>query len=134
MTALLPILHGERGSGKPAPRDAIELPWPPKELNPNARIHHLAKARHAKVYREAAYWLTEWSKAKAPADGRIMLKVSFRPPDKRRRDLDNMLSSIKAGLDGIADALGVNDQRFDLSLSRCEPVPGGKIIVTLEAA
>jgi hypothetical protein len=33
----------------------------------------------------------------APAEGGIALRFDFHPPDKRRRDLDNMLASIKAG-------------------------------------
>jgi crossover junction endodeoxyribonuclease RusA len=33
-------------------------------------------------------------------------------PDKRHRDADNCLAAAKAGLDGMADALGVNDRHF----------------------
>jgi crossover junction endodeoxyribonuclease RusA len=32
--------------------------------------------------------------------------------DKRHRDADNCLAAAKAGLDGMADALGVNDRHF----------------------
>jgi crossover junction endodeoxyribonuclease RusA len=109
----------------------IELPWPPKELSPNARVHYHTKAAAAKVYREAAYWLTEKSGLTVPAEGGIALRFDFHPPDKRKRDLDNMLSSIKAGVDGIADALGVNDQRFGFWLSREAPVKGGKVVVSV---
>jgi len=53
------------------------------------------------------------SKLKAPkGDGKIEIEITFYPPDKRHRDADNMVASIKAGLDGIADALRVNDKRF----------------------
>jgi crossover junction endodeoxyribonuclease RusA len=38
------------------------------------------------------------------------------PPDRRARDLDNMLASIKSGLDGLADALEANDRRFRYGL------------------
>lgn len=110
----------------------VTLPWPPKELSPNARIHYHAKARSAKSYREHAYWLTKAAGALAPAEGGIALRFDFHPPDKRKRDLDNMLASIKAGVDGIADALEVNDQRFGFWLSREEPVKGGKIVVTVD--
>lgn len=66
----------------------------------------------------------------APEEGGIALRFDFHPPDKRRRDLDNMLASIKAGVDGIADALGVDDQRFGFWLSREAPIKGGKIVVS----
>ena len=114
----------------------IELPWPPKELSPNARVHFRAKAAATKAYREQAYWTAktaymrgELTRSELPAEGVISLRFEFRPPDARRRDLDNMLSSMKAGLDGIADALEVNDQRFELFLKRSTPIKGGKIIV-----
>lgn len=109
----------------------IELPWPPKELSPNARIHFHAKGRAVKAYREQAYWLTKAAGLLAPAEGGIALRFDFHPPDKRKRDLDNMLASIKAGVDGIADALEVNDQRFGFWLSREEPVKDGKVVVSI---
>lgn len=109
----------------------IELPWPPRELSPNARIHHMAKAKVTKAYREQAYWLTVQSGAQFPAASGAILSIAFHPPDKRRRDLDGMFSSIKSGLDGIADALGVNDHRFEFQLKRAEPIKGGKIVVVL---
>lgn len=108
----------------------IELPWPPKELSPNARVHYMAKAKHTKAYREQAYWLTRASVERGihPSP---RLKIVFHPPDRRRRDLDGMLSSIKAGLDGIADAMAVNDSEFELNLSRAEPIKGGRVMVSL---
>lgn len=109
----------------------IELPWPSKDLSPNARVHYRTKAAATKAYREQAYWLTKASDLRAPAEGGIALRFDFHPPDKRKRDLDNMLASCKAAIDGIADALEVNDQRFGFWLSREEPVKGGKIIVSI---
>lgn len=118
----------------------IELPWPPKELSPNARIHHMAKARVTKGYRETAYWLARKDGPQflpdhmMEASRPIRLDITFSPPDRRKRDLDGMLSSIKAGLDGLADAMGVNDQRFEFTLRRAEPVKGGRVIIVVEAA
>lgn len=40
------------------------------------------------------------------------LKITFYPPTKANRDIDNCLASIKAGLDGIADGLAINDKFF----------------------
>lgn len=137
----------------------IELPWPPKECSPNARAHYLAKSRVTKAYREQAYWLAQsranYEKAAVvlgcrPIDpaavtgthllpralrpdysDAIILSIVFHPPDKRKRDLDNMLSSIKAGLDGIADALSVNDQRFEFNIKRGDPVKSGSVVITI---
>jgi crossover junction endodeoxyribonuclease RusA len=89
----------------------IILPWPPKELSPNARVHRQAKAKQAKAYRESCFWLTKEAQERL-SGGRVHLTITFVPPDRRARDLDNMLASIKSGLDGMADALGVNDKIF----------------------
>jgi crossover junction endodeoxyribonuclease RusA len=89
----------------------IFLPWPPRELSPNARVHRLAKARIARIYRQDCYLLAKTSGVHLPP-GRHPVKILFCPPDKKRRDLDNCLASIKAGLDGVAEALGVDDRLF----------------------
>ena len=41
------------------------------------------------------------------------LNITFIMPDKRRRDRDNLLASSKCTLDGIAQALGVDDNNFE---------------------
>lgn len=91
----------------------------------------MAKAALAKCYREAAYWTVKGGYDGPLPDGPIELDIKFYPPDARRRDLDNMLASIKSGIDGIADALEVNDQRFAFRISREAPTKGGKVVVSL---
>ena len=104
----------------------ICLPWPPKELGPNARNHWAVIARAKRIYRTEC-----WAATKEVSNGialignyKIPLEVTFYPPSKRHYDLDNCLASIKAGLDGIADALQVNDHRFALTVSMKEEVLG----------
>lgn len=67
----------------------------------------------------------------AVADEPIHLTITFHPPDRRRRDLDNMLASAKALLDGFANACQVDDHRFELTLRRGEPVKLGEVLVSL---
>jgi crossover junction endodeoxyribonuclease RusA len=97
-------------------------------LNPNARPHWRAKAACAKVYRTQAWYLTKAAHIESNA---LTVGIVFRPPDKRRRDLDNCLASFKAALDGIADALGVNDNQFKLTVQMGQPIKGGIVEVTL---
>lgn len=40
------------------------------------------------------------------------LRITFYAPDRRRRDVDGMHGAIKHHLDGIAQALGVDDSIF----------------------
>jgi len=91
----------------------ILFPWFPKELNPNSRTHWRKKAAFAKVYRAAWYALAIQARVpKFPGVADIELLVTFLPPDRRLRDRDNCVAGIKNGMDGLADALGVNDRRF----------------------
>lgn len=61
------------------------------------------------------------------------VSVRFHPPDGRRRDLDNLLASVKAGLDGISEAVQVDDSRWLLAVERATPVRRGRVVVTVEA-
>ena len=57
--------------------------------------------------------------------------MRFHPPDKRRRDLDNMLASAKQGIDAISAAIGLDDYHFGFTIVRGEPVKGGRIVVDI---
>ena len=91
----------------------VTLPWPPKDLSPNARIHWSRRSKAAKAYRRACHVLTlEAGIRGVDWEGDIHLWIDFYPPDRRRRDDDNMISAFKAGRDGMADAMGLDDKRF----------------------
>lgn len=90
----------------------VTLPWPPRELSPNSRTHWARKSVITKSYRDACFILAKEAKLSVDWDGDIHLWIDFYPPDKRHRDDDNLVSSFKAGRDGIAAAIGVNDKRF----------------------
>lgn len=96
----------------------IVLPWPDKRLSPNARQHWAQLAKVKAEARQEAHWLAKSDmplrdrQAVAEGEERIPMRVTFYPPDNRRRDDDNMVGGFKAYRDGIADALGVDDRRF----------------------
>ena len=104
----------------------VILPWPPKELNPNARNHWAKTAKFKKSYRQICWALALEAKIKVSTTGgdSIHLGVTFFPPDRRGRDTDNMFAAMKAGLDGIADALQVNDKRFVFTLAVSKETKG----------
>lgn len=111
----------------------ITLPWPPSALNPNARHAHPAiKWKAAKAYRTACKALAEAHGMVAPDSPKIALWVEFVPPDKRQRDDDNLIASFKAGRDGLADALGVDDKRFVCRHAVADEV-GGMVRVSITA-
>jgi crossover junction endodeoxyribonuclease RusA len=103
----------------------VLLPWPPRELSPNARTHWRAHRRISKGYKEMAWAL---AKAAGASPGRLVA-ITFNPPDRRARDLDNLLANMKAGLDGIASAIGVDDSKWQISIRKGEVVKGGQVVV-----
>ena len=107
----------------------IRLPWPPADLSPNSRAHHMARARAVKKYRTDAGLMALAKGCRDLGCERLTVEITFYPPDNRRRDTDNMLASIKAGLDGIADATGVDDSQWHYGLARGEPVKGGCVLI-----
>jgi crossover junction endodeoxyribonuclease RusA len=112
--------------------NTVKLPWPPKELSPNSTLHWSKKSKKKKEYRTACWALTLEAKLAAPpGEGKIPIEINFYPPDKRHRDADNMVASIKAGLDGVADALKVNDKRF-LPTFKFEEQVLGMVVITIK--
>lgn len=107
----------------------IDLPWPPKELNPNARIHWAVARKYKKSYREDCYLLTKQARIDQLNKGDVYMSIYFHPPDRRKRDDDNMIASFKSGRDGVADALGIDDVRFRPHYFFEEPIKGGKVII-----
>lgn len=103
----------------------VFLPWPHKDLSPNATLHWAKKSKKKKEYRTTCWALTLEAKLEAPqGDDRFGVEITFYPPDRRHRDADNMVAAIKSGLDGVADALKVNDRRFLPSFIFSEEVKG----------
>jgi crossover junction endodeoxyribonuclease RusA len=91
----------------------LTLPWPPVELSPNARLHWAKVAKVKAKYRQQCWAATKEANAKIVADGKLTLVVIFYRPSNRLMDRDNLLARMKSGLDGVCDALGINDNRFD---------------------
>lgn len=92
----------------------IKLPWPARVLHPNSRSHWAVKSKAAKSAKTGGYLLAMkagWNLHDWPA-GRLHVWIDGYAPDKRRRDHDGFLSSLKNSLDGIALAMGVDDVRF----------------------
>lgn len=108
----------------------LTVPYPPKELNPNAKTHWAKKAHWVKLYRGLCRDIALLNTEPVPS-GDLVYDMTFYPPDRRRRDDDNMVASGKSGRDGIAEALGIDDVRFQLRVRVREPFPGGKVTIKI---
>jgi crossover junction endodeoxyribonuclease RusA len=117
----------------------IELPWPAKELSPNARGHWAKMARFKKGARELAHWTAleggwhGYGNIATTLEFAPKIGITFCPPDKRRRDLDNAIAAFKSAQDGIADALGIDDSKWAVSYRFGEVIKGGRVVVELNA-
>jgi crossover junction endodeoxyribonuclease RusA len=111
----------------------IILPFPPVDVSPNARLHWSRVAKAKKQYRSDCYYdaKSQGVRPKVGIVDKFLIHLVFYPPDKRRRDWDNMLASMKSGLDGLADALKVDDSKWQISFNVAEPFKGGKVEVTI---
>lgn len=102
----------------------ITLPWPPKELSPNARTHWAKLAKVKAAYRTACAMTARSQGAQQINADKLHLTLTFHAPTRRAYDLDNALARMKSGLDGLADVLGVDDSRWSLTIRKADTVGG----------
>lgn len=114
----------------------ITLPWPSSKLNPNQSKgrHWASTSTLRKKSRQDAFIATPaGAKAMMATDGDIGMRITFMQPDNRARDRDNLLAASKPAIDGIADALGVNDARFNpVVIRRGYSIKNGYVMVEIE--
>ena len=112
----------------------FDFPWPHRELSPNARVDRWTKAKRVKAYRTGVAWEAKAAGVKKLDAPAAHLRITFCPPDARRRDLDNMLASIKPALDGLSDVLGMDDSRWSLTIERGPIAASGRVRITISTA
>lgn len=131
------VLTTSFGEWSVSGKKVIVLDFPPKDLFPNrASGKHWGSLYKLKSdYRESSTWLAKSQLGDWKHNGNsIVLTLAFHMPDKRWRDADNCLAAAKAGIDGLADALMVNDRIFNpIIVQRILGEKPGKLIITLEA-
>jgi len=109
----------------------VIVPYPPRELNPNSHCHWRVKAKVGKNYKRDVFYLcrlvgfTALEKCE-----KLHVWLDFFPPNKHDRDQDNALASCKHMLDGIAEALKIDDQHFVLHPFFHDEI-GGKVVVNI---
>lgn len=117
---------------------SLTLPWPPSA---NRYWRHIAirgKPRtlisaEGRAYRKAVADAVLIQRGNKHLQGRLAVTIIAQPPDRRRRDIDNIN---KALLDALTHA-GVyeDDGNIDfLASARASPVKGGRILIHIASA
>lgn len=111
---------------------AIILPWPNRDLHPNARVHWGKHARAAKKARQdGANATLAAGIRKIDAESLVVRPVIF-PPNRHARDDDGIVSSLKSYFDGIADIIGIDDSKWRLGETvRRDPIKHGAVHVEI---
>lgn len=100
----------------------LELPFPPKELSPNARPNRWVKAKSVREYRDACGWAAvavfgPGRLRKPRLTPPVRAAVTFVVPTRHKRDEDNLLAMLKPAWDGLVDAgvlAGDDSERFSV--------------------
>ena len=110
---------------------AITLPYPPTVNNyyTVARGRKILSKKGRAYKMEALGWLMEQNAPKG-REGAYSVSIYVMPPDKRRRDIDNL---IKPLLDSLVEYGVIPDDSmiFDLRIQRFDSVKGGKVEMTV---
>lgn len=119
-----------------SPGLTFTLPWPPsvnrlwRSPNRGPLAGRTLLSREGRSYRsEVLAAIIEQGRPKG-SSGRLSVEIIANPPDRRRRDLDNLL---KACLDGLVHCQVIRDDGdIDrLEITRSAVVKGGSLIVRI---
>ena len=123
----------------------IVLPWINTILLPNEHdgiIQHGTRAGKFAVKaarddaKQTAYYLAlqaAFGRDELSADGDLNVSIEYNPPPRSRPDNDGVHRALKPSLDGIAQALRVNDYHFNpVRIWRGPHVDGGAVTITID--
>lgn len=111
----------------------LEMPWPPSSNHYWFIVAMKGGGRKVlgKKGKEFREKVVEMHGNSGTLQGRLSIKLDVYPPDRRKRDLDNLL---KATLDALeaANIFEDDNQIDEIHMIRKEIVKGGKIMISLE--
>lgn len=110
----------------------VELPFPPADLTPHAKGNWKAKAAATKRYRRLCANEAMAQGLRGISAERIRARITIHRPDLRR-DYQNCIAAFKAGVDGIADVIGIEDRYWAIDFCEGElRRPMGCVAVEIE--
>jgi hypothetical protein len=112
----------------------ISLPWPDASLFPNrSNGKHWSQRQPAKSAAKLLARAASYDLVLPNVDTDHAIKIIVAPPDKRRRDVDGILSALKPSLDSIAEVLRIDDVHFNpIEIVRVDPVESGNVTIVID--
>lgn len=98
---------------KPSRTFTLQLPYPDPALSPNASKRHWRAKQPAKqTAKTYGYYQAFPFRSMFAGVDVLQMSLTIYPPNKKRRDLDNVYASMKSILDGICDGLEIDDSQI----------------------
>lgn len=98
---------------KSNPALTLQLPYPDRALSPNASKRHWRYKQPAKeAARTEAFYKAVSFRDWFTTSDTLQMTLTFYPPTKSRRDLDNVFASMKPTIDGMCQALEIDDSQI----------------------
>lgn len=98
---------------KSNPALTLQLPYPDRALSPNASKRHWRYKQPAKeAARTEAFYKAVSFRDWFTTSEKLQMTLTISPPDKKRRDLDNVFASMKPSIDGMCQALEIDDSQI----------------------
>jgi crossover junction endodeoxyribonuclease RusA len=120
----------------------IQLPYPSRDLSQNARVHWAKRGKATDEARALAKVTTLNALRSMSSQGSALLTTAktfrvqiaiFWPELKRKRDALNTAAMLKPHIDGISDALGVDDSRFTEWIVKIGgPLGDGQVVLIVD--
>jgi len=108
----------------------VELPYPPSINHYWRRVGHATLiSREGRRFRAHVVAILRRLNVQ-PLAGALAVEVAVYPPDRRRRDIDNVQKALLDAL-GHGGAYGDDAQIVRLEITKKEPVEGGKSVVRI---
>jgi Holliday junction resolvase RusA-like endonuclease len=113
----------------------VELSFPDSKLMPNrsAGKHWTFNHGEKATQKQEAYFLARQAITESGFEtntgARYSVELLFHPPDNRKRDRDNLQAACKSMLDGIAQAMEINDAQFKPTSEIGETHYRGRVVV-----
>lgn len=109
----------------------LSLPYPPSV---NSYYRHVGRrvliSREGRVFRRRVCAILAAGRVR-PLAGPLELEIDVHPPDRRRRDLDNVQKALLDALEK-GGAYGDDSQIARMVIERKCPCPGGRVVVRLQ--